>query len=464
MSGTKERQDIKIRAEKAILAAVHLPDSRFDERDPLGELRALAQNAGSRVVAEMVQNRDRPEPATFIGKGKLEELKATAEATGAGVLIFDNLLSPKQIANVEKVVERKVIDRCELILDIFASRAVTHQAKLAVEYAQLEYTYPRLRAMWTHLERIVGAGGIGGVGTRGPGEQQLEIDRRLVQRRKVQLRRELDEIHARKVREVASRNVDRFTVGLVGYTNAGKSTLFNSLTSGGAYADDRLFATLMSRTREWELAPDRSVMLSDTVGFIRDLPHHLIESFKATLEEATHADLLLVVLDVSDPSAELQLETVRATLDDLFSDAEAAAKRAGVGYERPEQLVLLNKADRLRDNAELLLWKQRLPEAIPFCAAQAGGLGHDELAERVRDRVLGDPREVTLRVPMSNARGVAAIERRGTVLERSWDGDAAVLSVRIGDRELARLLSMGGGIEERPVSGSGTPGFPVDRG
>ena len=426
-----------------MLAAVFLPESRYDERDPLGELRALAGNAGATVVAEIVQSRDRPEPGTFIGTGKLEELKAACDATGAGVVIFDNLLSPKQIANIERAVERKVIDRCELILDIFASRATTHQAKLAVEYAQLQYTYPRLRAMWSHLERIVGAGGIAGVGTRGPGEQQLEIDRRLVQRRKVQLRRELDEIHGRKIREVAGRNEERFTVGLVGYTNAGKSTLFNTITAGGAYADDRVFATPMSRTREWDIGSGRSVMLSDTVGFIRDLPHHLIESFKATLEEATHADLLLVVLDVSDPAAELQYETVERTLEELFADAAAASARMGLPYAPPERLVLLNKADRLPDHHELNVWRQRVPHAIPFSAIRPDSLGHDELREAVRERVLGLEREVALEVPLADGKLVTRVERSGEVLERRYENGTAWMRVRVGERELERLLAGG---------------------
>jgi GTP-binding protein HflX len=304
--------------------------------------------------------------------------------------------------------------------------------------------------MWSHLERIVGAGGIAGVGTRGPGEQQLEIDRRLVQRRKVQLRRELDAIHQRKVREVAGRNEHRFTVGLVGYTNAGKSTLFNTLTAGGAYADDRVFATLMSRTREWDIGSGRSAMLSDTVGFIRDLPHHLIESFKATLEEATHADLLLIVLDVSDPACELHYETVQRTLADIFADAGRAAARAGVAFEPPEQLVLLNKADRLPDHHELNIWRQRVPGAIPFSAVTAGGLGHGELLNAVRQRVLGRTREVELRVPLADSRLVTRIERSAEVLDRRYENGSALLRVRVGGRELDRLLAAGG-VDAVPV-------------
>src|SRR5690606_7624597 len=249
------------------------------------------------------------------------------------VAIFENDLSPSQIGNIEKVVERKVIARSELILDIFAQRARTHEARLQVELAQLEYTYPRLRAMWSHLERIVG-GAPAGIGTRGPGEQQLEIDRRIVQRRKAELKREIATIQKRKEREVAIRNKDFFTVGLVGYTNTGKSTLFNTATGAGTYANDQLFATLSTLTRKWELGQGDVVMLSDTVGFVRDLPHHLVASFKATLEEATRSDLLLIVLDVSHPRARQQLETVMQVLDDI-------------GATDQERVLVLNKIDLL---------------------------------------------------------------------------------------------------------------------
>ena len=383
MPAPTERQNIKVSAERAVLAAVRLPNSRYDERDPFGELGELAAQAGAVVVGEIEQRRDRPESGSYMGRGKIEELKALCDTVSAGTVIFDHELSPKQIATIERAIERKVLDRSELILDIFASRATSHEAKLQVEIAQLEYTYPRLRAMWSHLERIVGAGAIGGVGTRGPGEQQLEIDRRLVQRRKSQLTRELDEILARKRRAVEKRNVDHFTAGLVGYTNAGKSTLFNTLTKGGAYADDRVFATLMTRTRQWDLGGGHAAMLSDTVGFVRDLPHHLVASFRATLEEATHADLLIIVLDVSDPGAEMHYDTVTRTLDELFGEVEAMesrraeeARRDGrepVPYEPPERLVVLNKADLLDDNRDVLYWQTRVPGAIPLCALPPRG-------------------------------------------------------------------------------------------
>ena len=222
-----------VAAERAVLVGVLLPNDGLDPHDPLGELRALADTAGAEVIDELMQKRAKPDAATYLGKGKLQELKEMVAFHGADVVLFENDLSPSQIAKVEEAVECKVLDRSELILDIFASRAKTSEARLQVELAQLEYTYPRLRAMWSHLERIVG-GAPAGIGTRGPGEQQLEIDRRIVQRKKAQLKREIADVQKRKTREVAARNVDHFTVGLVGYTNAGKSTFFNAVTEGGA--------------------------------------------------------------------------------------------------------------------------------------------------------------------------------------------------------------------------------------
>jgi len=461
MPAPRERQSIKVAAERTVLAAVRLPDDRYDREDPFGELRELAAQAGAVVVGELEQRLDRPVAGTYMGTGKIDELKGLCEVVDAGTIIFDHELSPKQIAAIKRTTERKVLDRSELILDIFASRATTHEAKLQVEIAQLEYTYPRLRAMWDHLERIVGSGGIGGVGTRGPGEQQLEIDRRLVQRRKKMLTDELSKIQARKQRQVRARNADHFSVGLVGYTNAGKSTLFNTLTAGGAYADDRVFATLMTRTREWDLKTEAGggvpVMLSDTVGFVRSLPHHLVASFRATLEEATHADLLLIVLDVADPAAELHYDTVRDTLDELFEEVAEVERKAAAEAERngvkrkpwapPETVLLLNKADLLPDRQELLLWKAKDPGSIPVCALpdREGSLriGHDELVARVRRAVLGESRRMVLEVPMRESKTIHTIENRGRVLDRDYNGERVTLTVEIGEREIRRLRASG---------------------
>jgi GTP-binding protein HflX len=443
MAQPKERSQIKVEREKAVLAAVHLPDSRFDERDPLGELRALAETAGATVVGEMTQNRARPEAGTYIGSGKVEELKAMCDELGAAVIIFDHELSPKQIANIEKITERKVLDRSELILDIFAARATTRQAQIAVELAQLEYTFPRLVAMWSHLERIVGVGGIAGVGTRGPGEKQIEIDRRLVMARKTRLRRELEEINARKRREVFARNVENVTIGLVGYTNAGKSTLFNTLTAGGAFAADKLFATLMTRTREWNLGGGNRVLLSDTVGFIRDLPHHLIASFRATLEEATHADCLIVVVDAADPAAQMQYETVMGTLRDLFQEAQEYAKSDGLPWTEPELAVVLNKVDRLRDKSTLLAWAREVPGCIPIAAVDPTHEGVTELTGRIRSISRGPVREVVLTIPMSESKAIDTIEKQARVLERVYDGGVVRLRTEIGSRQIDRLVAGG---------------------
>jgi GTP-binding protein HflX len=332
------------------------------------------------------------------------------------------------VRNLEEETLCKIVDRSELILDIFANRATTAEAKLQVEIAQLEYTYPRLRAMWDHLGQVVGGAPMG-IGTRGPGEQQLEIDRRLVQHRLQILKRDLGEIQERKTREVAQRNAAHFTVGLVGYTNAGKSTLFNTLTTGGAFAHSKLFATLSTRIEKWELGGGNSVLLSDTVGFIRNLPHHLVASFRSTLEETIAAKLLVIVLDASDPHAEMQLLTVRSTLDEI-------------GANTQPRLLALNKIDQLTERADLLVWLNRYPDAVPISATTGEGL--NELRELVRENYLGDVREVDIALPMSDARAIMFLEKRTDVLDRQYHDSTAVLTVRIGRRQLDELLTRGG--------------------
>jgi GTP-binding protein HflX len=462
MPAPKERLNIKVQSERAIVAAVRLPDSTYDPANPFGEIRALAEQAGAIVVGELEQKKAKPEAATFMGSGKVDELKQMADALDATVVIFDHDLSPRQIANIEEVVGRKILDRSEVILDIFASRATTHEAKLAVELAQMAYTYPRLRAMWDHLERITGGAGLGGIGTRGPGEQQLEIDRRLAQRRRLDLQTELDTIYARKKRMVQDRKKDYFTVGLVGYTNAGKSTLFNALTEGGAYADDRVFATLVTRTRDWDLGGGFSVMLSDTVGFVRDLPHHLIASFRATLEEATHADVLLIVLDVSDLAAELQYKTVIETLDSLEQEVREEERRNGNlpeqnldgdGWTPPTRLVLLNKSDKLTDNRQLLVWEQKVPESIAISAIQTGpdALGHEALRRFVLAAAQRGLVEADLTVALSDGKAIQRLENRSKVLDRQYDdsGKYVTMHVRIGKRQLDQLRSTSPNVQIR---------------
>ncbi|XAL98830.1 GTPase HflX [Phycisphaeraceae bacterium D3-23] len=427
MEQGQRENNVAVATERAVLVAALLPNDGLDPHDPLGELRSLADTAGAVVMDELMQKRTKPDAATFIGKGKVAELAEMVKFHEAEVVLFENDLSPSQIAKVEEQVECKVLDRSELILDIFAARARTAEARLQVELAQLQYTYPRLRAMWTHLDTITG-GAPTGIGTRGPGEQQLEIDRRIVQRKKAQLQREIAEVQSRKTREVAARNLDHYTVGVVGYTNAGKSTLFNTVTQGGAYADDKLFATLSTRTRVWKLGDGDEVMLSDTVGFVRNLPHHLVASFKATLEEAVHADLLLIVLDAADPNAKRMLETVYEVLDDI-------------GAKDNERLLVLNKADKLDDNAELLLLTREHPGALAISAKT--GVGIDRLVERVRTASRGQTKTLDFTIPHADGKTLNFLENRAVILNRDYGPDHVTLKARIGDRQLAMLKSQG---------------------
>jgi len=429
--GKRENQSNVVR-ERAILVSCILPGFTGDPNDPLGELRSLADTAGAVVVDELMQNKRKPEAGTFIGTGKVKELAELVLARKAQVIIFDNDLSPSQISNIEEGAGCKVIDRSELILDIFAARARTHEAKLQVELAQLQYTYPRLRAMWSHLERIVG-GSPTGIGTRGPGEQQLEIDRRIVQRKVTELRREITENLGRKQREVAARNKDFFTVGLVGYTNAGKSTLFNTTTDGDAYADDKLFATLSTRTRRWDLGGGDTAMLSDTVGFVRDLPHHLVASFRATLEEAIHSDLLLIVIDVAHPRAHQQLDTVIEVLRDI-------------GADQQKRLLVLNKIDKIEHNADLLVFQKKFPDSVAISARS--GVGVSDLVERVRREMKGDMREVRLAMKLRDGKAIHLLESRAQVLNRDYNDDEVVMNVRIGARQLDQLRATGAAIRE----------------
>jgi GTP-binding protein HflX len=433
------RSQLSVRSEKAILVGVHLPDSSADPRDPLGELASLAKTAGAQVVAQIVQKRSHIDPSTYIGSGKAEEIHKLAKKHNADVVIFDNDMSPNQLRDLERIIHRKILDRSELILDIFATRARTHEAQLQVALAQLEYTYPRLRHMWSHLERI-GAGAGAGVGARGPGEMQLEIDRRLVREKVADLKKRIADVQARKSREVKERKRQHFTISLVGYTNAGKSTLFNTLTGANTYVEDKLFATLDTKTRRWHLGGDEATtadgqggggahaaLISDTVGFVRDLPHHLVASFKATLEEATHADLLLLVLDVSDPHAQLQLKTVVKTLSDIGCadipallvlnkiDALAAAQAAAAAGDDGDPSA---HADNGNVDA-VAFWKSVFPDALPASALEGNGIV--ALTQVVRDQMLGRTLRAAVAVPLADAKGITFIEKYSKVLTRDYD-------------------------------------------
>jgi GTP-binding protein HflX len=425
------RDKFSVERERALLVKVLLGDRPLVD-DPLVELAELATSAGATVVSRVVQRRRTYHPATCVGKGKLEEIRQRADVYEADVVVFDNDLTPSQIREIEKATQRKVIDRSELILDIFASRARTHEARLQVELAQLEYTAPRLRGMWTHLERIAGAGGgtgagaVGGIGTRGPGERQIEIDRRLVGKRVAALKEQIREIDRRKVREVRARK-DYFTVSLVGYTNAGKSTLMNALTGAGTLTEDRLFATLDTLTRRWDLGEGRFLLLSDTVGFIRDLPHHLVASFRATLEEAIHADLLLHVVDASNPEAQQQVDAVNDVLDEL-----------GAG-ERP-MLLVLNKMDAVTDEAALAILRHEHPDALLVSAATGAGL--DALATAVDQRMRGEQERVRLSLPAADGRALSFLTRFAEVHAQRFEDGRVELDLAIAPRALDHLHSI----------------------
>jgi len=407
----------RVEPERAILVGVLL-EPAVDPDRPLEELAGLAATAGTAVVAEVVQRRATPDQTTYLGKGKLAELEQLVEHHDADVVVFDNDLSPAQTRNLERSLGCKVLDRSEVILDIFAARARTHEARLAVELAQLEYSLPRLKRMWTHLSRLKM-----GVGMRGPGEKQLEVDRRLVEKRIHDLKADLATVHGRREREVAARR-DHMTVSLVGYTNAGKSTLMNALTGADVVAADQLFATLDTRTRRWRLPGWGPVLLSDTVGFIRDLPHRLIASFKATLEETLTADLLLHVADASSPLVDAQIGAVRSVLAEL-------------GVEAKDALLVLNKIDRLPDQAARERVLARYPHAIGISARSGAGLA--ALARAAADCLGRSFRDLDVETDPGNGRLLAWLGRHGEVLSRQFTADRVTVHCRLPAALVGRI-------------------------
>ncbi|OHB44797.1 MAG: GTPase HflX, partial [Planctomycetes bacterium GWC2_45_44] len=346
-----------------------------------------------------------------------------AKANKADVVIFDNDLSPGQIRELEEIIGTKVIDRSELILDIFASRARTKQAKLQVALAQLEYTYPRLTRMWSHLDTVTGAAASGGVGTRGTGEQQLEIDRRLVSKRTTELKKELASIDARKMREIDARG-GLFKICIVGYTNAGKSTLMNALTDADVYVENRLFATLDTRTKQWILEGSKKVLLSDTVGFVRNLPHQLVASFKATLEEAVNADLLLHVVDVSNSDAHDQAENAKKVLEEI-------------GCKDKTTLVLLNKADVVAKDSQLELLQTIYPDAI--CISAKTGMNLDLLKAKTLEIYQGGLATLRITVNAADGRIQNYLESATEIIARNFGDNTVVLDVRLGKNQIAEL-------------------------
>jgi GTP-binding protein HflX len=431
-----ERQQAE-RRERAVLVGVNLP---HDPDEPLSgpadteELARLVDTAGGEICAVLEQNLRAPNPATFLGKGKLEELTEVVATHDADLVVFDNDLAPNQGRNLQKAVgdEVRVIDRPELILDIFARHARTRQARLQVELAQLQYLLPRLTRMWKHLERQAG-----GIGTRGPGETQLETDRRLIGRRLAHLRKQLQQL----AREHATRTDGRrgvFRAALVGYTNAGKSTLMNALTGADVFVEDQLFATLDATTRRVEMDERRHVLVTDTVGFIRRLPHHLVESFRTTLQEVADADLLLHVVDAGGADVEHQIASVDAVLTEL------------VPADRPTLLVF-NKMDTVPDPEGLRNRLARQYEHALFVSAVSPG-GAAAVSGALRDHLRGQERVVTLELPSHKLYLLGPWHRTGDVLDQMCDNGRCQATVRMRQEDARRLLARESEVREVPGS------------
>ncbi len=420
------------RAERAIL--VGAPPMDMSQRvvdEHLEELARLAATAGADVRGVVVQRLQTPNAATYIGRGKVTQLKRVLREHDATLAIFDEELSPAQGVKLEAALETRTMDRTELILDIFALRARTAEAKLQVELAQLQYLRTRLKRMWTHLSR---AGG--GIGARGPGEQQIETDRRLIDRRIARLRRQLEQIARSRGTQRKARR-EQFTVALVGYTNAGKSSILRELSGADVLVEDRLFATLDSATRVCDVEGPGPILLTDTVGFIRKLPHHLVASFRATLEEVTEADLLLHVIDASAASWEEQ----KSAVDDVLRQAGAS--------DRP-LVHVMNKVDRLTHAEEEAIrarCEARLGAHVYTSVQEPGGL--DALRGALQAAMRARLETVRVSLPPEDGRTLAEAYRKGEVLARAYENGKVVLTVRVPAALAGRWRGTHGIVVER---------------
>jgi GTPase len=411
-----------------VLAGAPLRSLSRDLADEhLEELARLTDTAGGEVVGAVVQRIDAPSPRYYVGDGKARELADLVAEREADLVVFDEELSPAQGKNLEELIGVRVMDRSELILDIFATRARSKEARMQVELAQLEYLLPRLRRMWSHLSRIRG-----GIGLRGPGETQLETDRRLIGTRITDLKKKLKEVAKARAVQRKSRE-GSYRAALVGYTNAGKSSLLRALSGSDLFVEDRLFATLDSATRSVDLGSGYDALVTDTVGFIRKLPHHLVASFRSTLEEAREADVLLHVIDASHPDWEEQREVVLDVLEDL-------------GLDERDKIMVFNKMDCLTsDRVEALRDRIRTLEVTP--AVFVSALRPDSLdavRDTLRARVQGRLARVVLRIPVADGESIAAVYREGEVMERSDESLLVALTARVPRALLGRLNGRAG--------------------
>lgn len=414
--------------ERALLVAVERQVQTWSTEDSLEELAALAETVDVEIVGSVTQKLGHPHPATYVGKGKLEEIKELMEELEYTLVLVDGELTPAQQRNLEQALELKVIDRTALILDVFARRAQTHEGRLQVELAQLEYRLPRLTRMWTHLSRQGGAG----VGLRGPGETQLEADRRDAQKRISFLNDQLVQVHRhREIYRARRKETSIPIISLVGYTNAGKSTLMNRITGAGVLVEDKLFATLDPTTRRINLPSGREVLLTDTVGFINNLPTQLIAAFRATLEEISEATMLIHVVDVTHPNATEQVITVEETLEDL-------------GVDNRPVLFAMNKIDRLsvdeRSQLADIAPKMGIPDDAVAISAQKG-INIDGLMDAIETMLEQEEgfTQVTARIPFNRSELVERFHTQGRVAERDFDENGTILTGWLPERELGRF-------------------------
>ena len=413
--GFSEESEIAAERERALLVAIDTGD--FDVEVSLDELEELADTAGADTLGRMVQKRDSPDKATCIGSGRLEELSQLAEANEADLIIFDGELTATQQRNLEDALHCRVVDRTMLILDIFAARARSAEGRLQVELAQLQYLLPRLAGQGTALSRLGG-----GIGTRGPGETKLESDRRHIRRRIQALRRQLETVEQQRVLRRERRRKDSVqTVAIVGYTNAGKSTLMNRLTAAGVLAEDKLFATLDTTARALKLPDGRTVLLIDTVGLVRRLPHHLVDAFRSTLEEAAEADVILNLCDISSPEAAEHLTVTRELLQQL-----------GCG-DRPV-LTVFNKCDR-----PAALPALEPDGSEPLCISAKTGAGIDRLLERVAEALPPDRRRVQLLFPFDKGALAGLCRREGAVESEEYTEAGLTMTVTLSLRILEQV-------------------------
>ncbi len=407
--------------EKAILVGVVLPGMvQRQEKESLDELASLADTAGAEVVARIMQDRHVIDSATLIGAGKVHEISKMVIDTGARVVIFDVDLTPVQMKNLEREINRKVVDRSGLILDIFAQRARSRESQIQVELAQLQYLLPRLTRKWTHLSRQEG-----GIGTRGPGETQLEVDRRVIRRRIKHLKEELKKIELqRSVRRRKRRSFKK--VALVGYTNVGKSSLLNVLADTEVFVENRLFATLDATIRAMVLENHRKVLLIDTVGFIRKLPPHLAASFRSTLEETIEADLLLHIVDISHPGFEEQIDSVQGVLADLKI------------LDKP-MITVFNKVDLLQDRRIVSLLKRRFPVAVFTSAVK--GIGLESLRNAIVKFLEEEEVEGEVRIPFEKSKTIAAIYNMAKVLSKEYEDGMVVIHFQATPKNLSQIYA-----------------------